>query len=143
MKFASAVTLTTAISIMSAVHGAPIASSQDATEAGPPIHYRRHSSVSELADRNLQGHGDIMSNLNAAFEPAENGIKSLLSFVKRQLGGSSSGTATISGSAPTHYNSEGSEPANNGGAGLMGGGISSLPDAGFAFEPGQGIKATV
>ncbi|KAL6716860.1 hypothetical protein ACLMJK_004772 [Lecanora helva] len=151
MKFSSAVTMTTVLSILSATQGAPLSSAQDAPSTAPVHgHYRRASSVSELAGRDYTG-SDFMDGLNIAHEPGSH-IKTLLNFVKRQLGGTSSsslgGGSSLDGSSsttqpePNTPSDEKPEYANNGGSGLMGGGMSSPQDAGFAFEPGQGIRAT-
>ncbi len=146
MKFSSALTLTTVVSIMSTVHGAPVPNSE-------PVQYRRHSSVSELSGRQLSGGDDFMSSLGAAFEPG-NGIGKLLNFVKRQIGSTDSTTQSGAGSASgSSASSTGASASNskpysspidtltNGPSGLMGGGLSSPQEAGFAFEPGQGIRA--
>ena len=150
MKFSSALTMTTVLSILSTSHGAPVLSIKE-SHSPAPAHFRRASTVSELADRQYSGN-DILDSLNYAYEPG-NTIKTLLNFVKRQLGSTDSGvnaSGTTSGSGSS-FSSTGSEPqqtghsepANNGGAGLMGGGVgSTAQDAGFAFEPGEGIKAT-
>lgn len=144
MKFSSALTLTTVVSIMSTVHGAPVPNTD-------PIHYRRYSSVSELSGRHLSEGADFMSSLGAAFEPG-NGIGKLLKYVKRQLGSTDSTSATLgsgntsaSSSTSTGVSASYSKPYNapidnsNGPSGLMGGGLSSTQEAGFAFEPGQSL----
>lgn len=154
MKVSSAITLTTVASIMSAVHGAPLPNPE-------PVHHRRHSSVSELSDRNYQG-GDFMQSLGAAFEPG-NSLGKLVNYVKRQVAGgdSSNGYSAAHGATPS---TETSTTSNDGetavnpsphntqtdntsdgpsglmGGGLMGGALSSTADAGFAFEPGQSIR---
>ena len=87
-----------------------------------------------------------MDGLNAAFETG-NGIRTLLKFVKRQLGASNTGTDTSSETTTSSDDAE--EPyeqtsttSGDASVGLMGGDITSTADAGFAYEPGQGIKAT-
>lgn len=95
-----------------------------------------------------------MQSLGAAFEP-ENSLGKLVNYIKRQVGGSetSVGYSGTSPSTESDGSSDEGEPANNHGAhnrqtdntsdgpsGLMGGGLSSTGDAGFAYEPGQGIK---
>ena len=159
MKVSSALTMTTVLSILSATHGAPILSAQDTTSTAPAHgHYRRASSVSELAGRDYAGN-DLLEGLNYAYEPGSH-IKTLLNFVKRQLGGGGSSTGLASDNQSSDSSSDSSsdgssggsssgteqtgttETANNGGAGLMGGGLTSPQNAGFAHEPGQGIKAT-
>lgn len=145
MKFSSALTMTTVLSILSATHGAPVPSTQEGPSTVPLHgHYRRASSVSELAGREYTGNS-LMDTLHYAYEPGSH-IKTLVNFVKRQIGATQSTNPTTdsthqatSDSVPEHDRP--SEAANNGGTGLMGGGMSSLQDAGFAFELGEGIRA--
>jgi len=153
MKFSSALTLTTIVSIMSTVHGAPVLGAD-------PAHHRRHSSVSELPDRHLSGGADFMDSFGAAFEPG-NAMGRLLNFVKRQIGStdttnisqaSSGTTGSHSSSASTSTSDTGSsssqpntnnaqtETLTSGATGLMGGGLSSPQEAGFAYEPGQHLR---
>ena len=135
--------MTTVLSVLSATHGAPVLSVKD-SPAPASTHLRRASTVSELAGRQYSGN-ELMESLNYAYEPG-NTIKTLLNFVKRQLGSTDSGTtSTSSGVSSTSTGDEPeqtgqTETANNGGAGLMGGDIGSAQEAGFAFEPGQSIK---
>ena len=100
-----------------------------------------------------------MDGLDYSYEPGSH-IKTLLNFVKRQLGGGGSTTSMASNSQSSGNTSDGTsggtsggttttteqtgtqDTANNHGEGLMGGGMTSAQDAGFAYEPGQGIKAT-
>ena len=148
MKVSSALTMTTVLSILSAAHGAPISSVKEAPSNAPTHgHYRRASSVSELTGRQYIG-SDHLEGLNFAHEPG-NSIKTLLSFVKRQLGSTDSTSAASSTTGGTGSSSTSpdlaeqtgqTETANNGGHGLMGGGMSSVSDAGFAFEPGQDLR---
>ena len=144
MKFSSALTMTTVLSVLSVTHGAPVVSIKD-EPSQQSTHHRRASSVSELAGRDYSG-SDLMDSLNFAYEPG-NGIKTLLNFVKRQIGSTDSGTSPDSSSSTaTQSNvpetSGHSEVVNNGGTGLMGGNMRNPQEAGFAFEPGQAIKAT-
>lgn len=89
-----------------------------------------------------------MESFGAAFEPG-NGIGKLLNFIKRQVGStdstsasaSSSSSASGSSSEETTYNPTPDNAQTDETGGLMGGGLSSTEEAGFAFEPGQGIKA--
>ena len=63
--------------------------------------------------------------------------------MKRQLGGGSAASSASSSSSTTTESS--TEHTDNrvtdGGNGLMGGDISSAEEAGFAYEPGQGLTA--
>lgn len=149
MKFSSAVTVTTVLSILSATHGAPVLSVKEAPDSAPVHgHYRRASSVSELAGRQYTG-SDHLDGLNFAHEGSGSHIKNLFNFVKRQLGSSASTNTASSpstqiGSSPVaeQTGTGQSQPGNAAHAmnGLMGGGNDSPEEAGFAFEPGQGIR---
>ena len=156
MKFSSALTMTTVLSIISATHGAPVLSTKDAPNAEPVHgHYRRASSVSELAGRDYSANYDILQNLNVAFEPG-NGIKNLLSFVKRQLGGSAGGSSMATSTTTTSSDGSGNTPttdveetgqrtdatSGNAAEGLMGGNMGSSEAPGFAFEPGNGLMTS-
>lgn len=97
-----------------------------------------------------------MQSLGAAFEPG-NSLGKLVNYVKRQVSGDTSAGYSeaqgTSSSTESNGSSEDGETANNsdphnrqtdnssdGPNGLMGGGLSSTQDAGFAFEPGQSLR---
>ena len=147
MKVSSAVTMTTVLSILSATHAAPVLSVQNGPDTTPVhAHYRRASSVSELAGREY-GAGGHLDGLNFAHEGPANHIKTLFNLIKRQLGGTSSSTASTTtgqGGSPSTPHETGTGQSRQGNPevashGLMGGGMSSPGDAGFAFEPGQSL----
>lgn len=146
MKFSSALTMTTVLSILSATHGSPILSIKEAPSSAPAHgHYRRAFSVSELAGRQYAG-GDLLEGLNYAHEPG-NSIKTLLNYVKRQLGSTDSTTAasfatdTSAGTTNNPETTGQTQTATSGPTGLMGGSMGTPQEAGFAFEPGQSIRA--
>lgn len=152
MKFSSALTLTTFVSVLSTTHALPFSFKSINMEASPEHpHLRRASQISDAADSDFASpHAEILDGLGAAFEPG-NSIKQLFNMVKRQIGStdtssnaaSSSGSSTTSdassaGSSTTESNAPATD-ITKGVTELMGGSLNSATAAGFGFEPNNVI----
>lgn len=149
MKFSSALTLTTVVSVLSTTHALPLSIKSTSVEASSEHPHLRRASTISAADFSSP-HDSILEGLGTAFEPG-NSIKQLFNMVKRQIGatdttnnaasatgGSITGFAPSAGTSSTHSNTQPNDAAH-GVAQLMGGSVTSAQSAGFGFEPNNAI----
>jgi hypothetical protein len=156
MKFTSALTITTLVSVLSTTHALPLSlKSNTLKPSSEHTHLRRASTISDVTAHDFSSdfsspHDDILEGLGTAFEPG-NSIKQLFNMVRRQLGStdrtsnaaSSTGGSTTSDAPSAGISSEEntapSSDTTHGVTQLMGGSLTSASTAGFGFEPGNAI----